>query len=179
MVPRAGIEPARPLSRSGGFSYPPRLSSPPSRRGLRCLGSGARLGHDALHAIAGHVRPPPSALYTFLKISGLARRCLGRLRVAQPPGGSPTLMEFTPAVSALGAQIVQVRCVYQFHHRGNVLILRCQRADAPRKTINVPRGPHPQEIIHALKGESIRRSAGFAACGAAARPPPTATDRQW
>ena len=102
MVPRAGLEPARRLTASRGFSCPPRLSPPRASarvRGLECA--------LTLAAVAGGGRPPPSTLYTFPARAGLGS-ALPR-RVAS--GGSPTLTGFTPGVSDPGAQSSSPLCL--------------------------------------------------------------------
>lgn len=71
----------------------------------------------ALTIMLAHFRSPPSSLYTFPLLQGLARRCL-----ATGAGGSPNLTGFTQALSLPGAQFLSLLClpISPSRHRNRV-----------------------------------------------------------
>jgi hypothetical protein len=104
MVPRAGIEPAKPCGRR--IFVPLRFAPPRSPR----LESGVRL--DPRPLPLGPHRPLSTPAKRFAL--GLARRCLELLEAR----GFTDFDGLQQLVSDAAAQVSQVRCVYQFRHRG-------------------------------------------------------------
>jgi len=89
LVRAEGLEPSRTL-RSNGFSYPPRLSPPPT---AFAMGFGVWTIPSPCPELAPGVRYCPSSLYTFPAVSGRAWLGIAMLQ------GSPNLSSSAPPVS--------------------------------------------------------------------------------
>jgi hypothetical protein len=119
MVPRAGLEPARPFGQRI-FLPSTAFAAAQSR-----LGSGMRHDHGSL---VDCFRPPPSTLYTCQRAKahpGLARRCLGsrargfadfdglqtsRFHTRRSQSGSPLRLPITSP--GQGSSVSQIHCSY-------------------------------------------------------------------
>lgn len=84
--------------------------SPPAR--MRCSWSGARLHHSLAAVGARRLLSTPSHEAFDSGLGSALARTLAR------SGRSPNLTGFTFGVSSGGLKLLQVPCVYQFHHSG-------------------------------------------------------------
>ena len=108
VVPGAGLEPAWHCCR--GIFLPAAVFTAARRRAFVVW------TFPLPHPEIADDRQGPSSLYTFSGIP--APELSSGLPPPRRAEVSPNLTPFTPAVSALGAQFLQVPCVYQFHHPG-------------------------------------------------------------
>jgi hypothetical protein len=82
------------------------------RQRMRCSWSGARLHHSLATLGARRLLSTPSHEPFDSGFGSALARTLAR------PGRSPNLTGFTFGVSSGGLKLLQVPCVYQFHHSG-------------------------------------------------------------